>query len=260
MKIGIFDSGIGGLTVLHQARITLPEEEFIYYADSDHVPYGTKTKDEIAGYVFEAVDFFIKRNVSAIIIACNTATSVVIEDLRNSYSIPILGMEPAVKPAVKKCNQKRVMVCATPLTIREEKLKNLLRQVDEDHVVDLLALPELVRYAELELFESNNSEEYLRQALMPFQLEEYSAVILGCTHFNYFKDTFRRIFPIQAEFIDGSEGTVNHLKNILSGNEGMAKAKPSVEYYISGRKVIKDETLKKFERLQERLERMRQIM
>ena len=145
MKIGIFDSGIGGLTVLRQAMRSLPKEQYLFFADTAHVPYGTKTKEEILSYVDSAVNFMAEKGVKAIVIACNTATSAAIGYLRAKYSIPILGMEPAVKPAVQRNRGKRVMVIATPVTVREEKLKNLLAAVDKDHVVDLLALPELCR-------------------------------------------------------------------------------------------------------------------
>ena len=131
MRIAFFDSGIGGLTVLHQAKKLMPQEDYLYYADTDHVPYGSKTKEEIRRYVEEAVDFIAAQDVKALVVACNTATSVAIQSLRARYSFPILGMEPAVKPAVKNIAvSKRVLVTATPVTLREQKLHDLLLQVD----------------------------------------------------------------------------------------------------------------------------------
>jgi glutamate racemase len=256
LKIGFFDSGIGGLTVLHQAMLMLPEEDFIYFADTDNVPYGTKTKEEIIGYVDTAVDFLIHQGVKAIVIACNTATSTAIDYVRAKYSLPILGMEPAVKPAVEKCSDKRVMVIATPLTVREDKLRNLLQQVDDDHRVDLLPLPGLVLFAEAGKFEAEEVEVYLRKELSFYHLEDYSALILGCTHFNYFKDTFRIIFPEDVEFIDGSEGTVNHLRNILQERKLLEHNAATVDYYMSGRLVTEKDTLAHFAQLHQRLERM----
>ena len=168
----------------------------------------------------DALRFMLKKGVKAVIIACNTATSAAIQTLRSRYTIPILGMEPAVKPAVAREEEgKRVMVAATPLTLREEKLRNLLHQVDKHHTVDLLPLPELVRFAEREEFISPAVEEYLTQELAPYKAEEYSALVLGCTHFNYFKDTFARLFPSSTELIDGSVGTVNHLQDILQAGK-----------------------------------------
>ncbi len=257
MKIGIFDSGIGGLTVLHQALLTLPKEDYIYYADTDHVPYGTKTRDEIIGYVDRAVDFLIGKGVKAIVIACNTATSTAADYVRSKYRLPILGMEPAVKPAVAKSNGKRVMVIATPVTVREEKLRNLIQQVDDEHRVDLLALPGLVKFAEAGQFEGAEVEEYLRKELESYELGHYSALILGCTHFNYYKDTYRRIFPSEVVFVDGSEGTVNHLKRTLEERRLLEKNHGSVEYYTSGRLVYREEELEKLAMLHERLDKMK---
>ena len=128
MNIGIFDSGIGGMTLLHQAMIMLPQENFIFYADIDHVPYGTKTKEQVISYVDEVMQFMLAHDCKAVVIACNTATSVAAEIMREKYEIPIIGIEPAVKPAVEQSAGKRVMVVATPLTIREEKLKNLVEK------------------------------------------------------------------------------------------------------------------------------------
>lgn len=258
MKIGIFDSGIGGLTVLHQAMLTLPKEDFIYYADTDNVPYGTKSRDEIIGYVDRAVEFLVKKGVKAIVIACNTATSAAIDYIRGKYSLPVLGMEPAVKPAVERCNGKRVMVIATPLTVKEEKLHNLIQQVDDEHIVDLLSMPGLVTFAEGGLFDSPRVEEYLRKELAGYELDNYSALILGCTHFNYFKDTYRRIFPENVAFIDGSVGTVNHLKHILEDKGLLEENQGMVEYYVSGRQITDNSQLQQMKLLHERLELMLQ--
>lgn len=257
MKIGILDSGIGGLTVLHQALYTLPTEEFIYYADTDHVPYGTKSREEVIGFVDMAVNFLVQKGVKAIVIACNTATSIAAEYVRAKYNLPILGMEPAIKPAVRKSQGKRVMVIATPLTVKEDKLQNLLQQVDNDHRVDLLPLPGLVVFAEKGEFASSEVEAYLRKELSEYQLEDYSAFILGCTHFNYFKDTLHKILPDQVEFIDGTQGTINHLHNILKERDLLEQHASAVEYYTSGRLVTDDNLLKHFAKLHERLELMR---
>ena len=256
MKIGIFDSGIGGLTVLHQALITLPQEDYIYYADTDHVPYGSKSREEITGYVDRAVRFLIRKGAKAIIIACNTATSVAIDYIRNSYKLPVLGMEPAVKPAFARCSLKRVLVIATPVTVHEEKLHKLILRAGDEHIVDLLALPKLVTFAEEGRFEDPGVEQYLRQELLPYPLDQYSVLTLGCTHFNYFKDTFRNIFPDEVVLLDGSLGTVNYMKRILTEQNLLEKNAGTVEYYRSGKPVKEKKELEYFERLHDRLDRM----
>jgi len=255
MQIGFFDSGIGGLTVLHQAMRQMPQEDYLYYADTDHVPYGRKTKAEIRQCVTEAVDFIAAQGVKALVVACNTATSVAIRDLRARYSFPILGMEPAVKPAVSdtRCT-KRILVTATPVTIREEKLQNLLHQVDQHHQVDLLPLPHLVELAEAGQFTDGQAEAYLQEVLAPFDLSRYCTVVLGCTHFNYFKDSLNRILPDEIAILDGSSGTVNNLQHVLAERGLLEQGSGSVQYYTSGRSA---ECLRpKYERLLRRLDEM----
>ena len=259
MNIGIFDSGIGGMSVLHQALASLPQENYIFYADTDHVPYGTKTKEQVISYVDEMIQFMIAHNCKAVVIACNTATSVAASIMRQKYTIPIIGIEPAVKPAVEQSNGRRVMVVATPLTIREEKLKNLVDRVDNAHHVDLLPLPELVTFAEREEFNSEQVETYLRSQLSAYDLSSYGELVLGCTHFNYFKDSFRKIMPPQVQIIDGNMGTVNQLKRILESTGQLEQSEGNVRYFTSGREVVTKDQLDKMDRLHARLEEMSHI-
>ncbi len=268
MKIGIFDSGIGGLSVLHEAYHLLPEAEYVFYADTEHVPYGLKTPEQIRGYVLEIISFLLAKGVDAIVIACNTATAVAIEEVRYSYGIPILGMEPAVKPAVESTNDKRIMVMATPVTIRESKLQHLLQRVDEMHRVDLLPMPKLVEFAEREEFDTPAVEDYLQQQLSPFRIENYSALVLGCTHFNYFKPLYHKYFPAETLLIDGNGGTIRHLADVtqMSVNHKSSEiifsdiqdmvVRGKTEYYLSG-KIVQDSQLSHFMRLHNRLELVR---
>lgn len=241
MKIGIFDSGIGGLSVLHRAMKMMPGTEFIYYADKDHVPYGEKTVEEIRGFIEEILRFLIEKEVDAIVIACNTATVVATKEFRSQFPVPIIGMEPAVKKAIEEYQHldKRILVTATPITIAGKKLHQLIERVDEKHLTDLLPLPRLVRFAEAGDFESTDIETYLKTELSSFDLEDYTAVVLGCTHFNYFKNQFSRIFPGQIHFVDGNEGTLRQLMRVLP--QDYEKLETKVEYYYSGRAVSEEE-------------------
>ena len=204
MKIGIFDSGIGGISVLHEAYHRLPNEEYIFYADVDHVPYGIKSSEEIKGFVDEIVGKLYGMGVDAIVIACNTATAVGAAYVREKYDIPIIGMEPAVKPAIEVAERTsgRVLVMATPVTIRENKLHDLLVRLDTDHKVDLLPMPGLVRMAESEIFEGADVDDYIEEQLAVFDKEKYSEVVLGCTHFNYFKPAISKAFHGKVQLID----------------------------------------------------------
>lgn len=235
MKIGIYDSGIGGLSVLHRALKKMPEAEFIYYADTKHVPYGEKTREQIKGYVEEVLNFLIAKEVDAIVIACNTATSVATKEFRGEFAVPIVGMEPAVKRALKLYQdmQKRILVTATPVTIAGEKLHNLLEKVDTEHEVDLAPLPKLVRFAEAGRFQDPEVDKYLKNSLQSYTLNQYAAVVLGCTHFNYFKQSFRKIFPGEIHFVDGNEGTLRQLKRVLS-EQTRPDTPGKVTYYFSG--------------------------
>ena len=233
--IGVFDSGIGGLTVLKKIIEVLPNEEYIYYADKVNAPYGTKPKEEVKKYINEAVDFLLSKNVKAIVIACNTATSIAINDLRNKYSIPIIGIEPAAKPAVENKGKKRVLIMATPTTIKEEKLKNLLEKLNAKEYVDLIDMPKLVEFAEKGDFESNQVKKYIEEKLKQYNLNEYSELVLGCTHFPFFKKALSTIFPRETQIIDGSLGVANRLKNILEEQKLLGKNKLKIKYYNSGK-------------------------
>jgi len=243
--IGVFDSGIGGLTVLKKLIEILPKEKYIYYADKDNVPYGTKPKEEVKKYIEEAVNFLLSKKVKAIVVACNTATSIAIKDLREKYTIPIIGIEPAAKPAVENRGEKRVLIMATPTTIKEEKLKFLLEKLDATEYVDLVAMPKLVEFAEKEDFNSSEVTKYIKEQLIEYNLEQYSELVLGCTHFPLFKKVLAEIFPIDIQIIDGSKGVANRLKNILIQQEQLGNNKLEIEYYYSGRVVENKEKLER---------------
>lgn len=273
MNIGIFDSGIGGLTLLHQAMVLMPHENYIFYADTDHVPYGTKSKEQVVSYVDEVIRFMEVHQCKAVVIACNTATAVAAEVMRRKYELPIIGIEPAVKPAVQESDGKRVMVVATPLTVREEKLHNLVARVDDEHLVDLLALPRLVEFAERGEFVSDDVTAYLTERFAGYELDKYGELVLGCTHFNYFKDTFRKLMPDHVHIIDGSLGAVRQLARVLDARGQLAepimedmgslvwnKNDMNVRYFASGREMADENQLKKMQMLQERLECMRKII
>lgn len=251
LTIAFFDSGIGGITVLRQALKALPDMNYIYYADTQNAPYGTKSRESVRELVFNAVDNIVSLNASAVVIACNTATSVAIEDLRSRYSIPIIGMEPAVKPAVRiaGANHKRVLVTATPLTLKEEKLKNLIDRVDNEHIVDLLPLPELVRYAENLEFGEGAVSGYLKRELGACGLDRYGTIVLGCTHFLFYRNLIRKLVPDTIDIIDGNEGTVNHLKSILEQKKIIEPGSGKIDWYISGKKVVDRKKLAEFELL-----------
>lgn len=241
--IGVFDSGIGGITILKKIIEKLPNEEYIYYADTDNVPYGTKPKEDVKEYINKAVEFLISKKVKAIVIACNTATSIAVKELRNKYTTPIIGIEPAAKPAVENRGEKRVLIMATPTTIKEEKLKYLLNRLDAKEYVDLIPMPKLVEFAEKLDFKSNEVREYIQEQLKKYCLEDYSELVLGCTHFPFFKEILSEVFPKDVNIIDGSIGVANRLKSVLEERDLLGNNELEIKYYYSGKKVKDKERL-----------------
>lgn len=248
-SIGFLDSGFGGITVLSEALRQLPNENYIYYADIEHVPYGTKTKDEVRSYIFNAVEFLVKQGIKALVVACNTATSIAVRELRSMYSFPIVGMEPAVKPAVQNGNGKRVLVLATPLTLREEKFHNLVQRVDTEHIVDYLAFPELVELAEHMVFDYDKVIPVIKEKLSTFDISNYKTFVLGCTHFPIYRKVFKEVLPEYIDIIDGSVGTIKYLSHLLEeqGAFNTQKKGGEIVYFDSGKPVDSQERFKIFD-------------
>jgi glutamate racemase len=218
MSIAFFDSGIGGLTVLKTALNLLPDECYIYYADTKNLPYGIKPREEIKKYIFDSIEFLSKKNIKILVLACNTATAVALEDLKKMYDFPIIGMEPAIKSAIRKNKDKRILVLATTLTLKEQKLNSLIKSCSSNNRVEKQALDELVLFAERFEFNSSKVVRYIRSQFNTINLDEYGTIILGCTHFIYFKPIFRKIMPITIDIIDGNEDTVKKMVSELTKN------------------------------------------
>lgn len=218
MRIAFFDSGLGGLSVLHEALSQLPKEDYVYFADTHNVPYGSKTRNEVKQFVFQAVEELIKHDIKALVVACNTATSIAIKDLRQRYPFPIIGMEPAVKPAIEKyeASRKRVLVLATTLTLQEDKYSELISKIDRLQLADAMPMPGLVNLCERLQFDDALVLPYLEEQLKTIDFDDYGAVVLGCTHFPFFRDALSRYLPAHVEISDGNQGTVKHLKNTLA--------------------------------------------
>lgn len=242
---------------MHRAMKILPYEEFIFFADEDHVPYGTKTREEVLKFTDSAFEFLMSRDVKAIVVACNTATSVAVRAMRAKYSVPIIGMEPAVKKALE-LTSKKVLVIATPITVHGEKMHRLLDRFDSDNRAELLALPRLVDFAEHLEFDSPSVKKYLQENFARYDLEKFGALVLGCTHFNYFKNILREILPAQIKFVDGNDGTINELirqlgTNLIIGGSD-SKKNSQLEVYFSCRPITDSENLQRIENFLRRLD------
>ena len=223
MKIGFYDSGLGGIKTLKDIINMGLNEEIYFLADEKNKPYGTKTAKEVGKIAIDNVQKLIDLGCKIVVVACNTATSVAIEDLRNKFSeIEIIGTEPAVKLAVKEQSNKKILVIATTITVNGEKLHKLINSLDADNKIELLATDKLVKLVEDENF-SNNQEEinnYICEFLKPYNLEEYSHIILGCTHFPIVKENILEIVKdYNIKVIDGNEGIGRNLLNKIGEKE-----------------------------------------
>ncbi len=228
--IGVFDSGVGGVSVLRELTRLMPNEKYIYMGDSANAPYGTKTKEEIFNYATGCAHYLADNGVKALVVACNTATSVCIVDLRLTYShMPIVGIEPAIKPALKEKANKKIGVMATPLTLKEDKFNRLLDSFNTSKTVVPLPCPGLMELVERGLSESEEAYKYLSELFEG--LYDMDALVLGCTHYPFLKSTIRKILPA-VRIYDGGEGTARQLKRLIteSGIAAMPESGGKVEF------------------------------
>lgn len=214
MKIGFFDSGLGGLTIFSEA-INKLNADYLYIGDVLNAPYGIKSKEEVREYTFNNIKYLIDKACKIIVIACNTATSICIKDLRNMYpDICFIGTEPAVKPAILNNNHKKVLVMATSLTLKEEKLQNLISKLNASSDSILLPMDKLVRFAEDSMeIDYINANKYIKEQFKNIDFSEFSSVVLGCTHFPLFKEQFENNIPNYIKIIDSANGVVNNMIN-----------------------------------------------
>jgi len=224
--IGVFDSGVGGISVLKEAVKLLPKEDFIYFGDSKNAPYGTKKVEEVIELSFGAVDFLLEHGVKAVVVACNTATSAAIEPLRQRYiDIPIIGIEPALKPAVELNKKGKIIIMATPMTLSESKFQSLMKTYEKEIDIEKLPCAGLVELIEAGILEGEQVEEYLKSKFNPYLNTAISAVVLGCTHYPFISKSLMKILSKETTIIDGSIGTAKQLKRQLKENRLLREIK-----------------------------------
>lgn len=230
--IGFFDSGVGGVSVLHTARRILPNEHFLYYGDNGHAPYGPKPLEEIRRLSAESVGVLLDRGVKAVVIACNTATSAYAEILRAELKLPVIGMEPALKPAQEARHGGEILVLATQATLTLPKFQRLMKRYG-DHVIPVVGRG-LVELVEAGKADSPETEAALRELLGKYVGRSIDSVVLGCTHYPFLAGAIRRMFP-EAELFDGRTGTCMRLKHLLEAGGLRSKGtEGSVEFLTSG--------------------------
>ena len=221
--IAVIDSGMGGITVLRKLYKLMPNENYIYFGDSANAPYGVKSTDEIRQLTVDGFEMLKDMGAKAIVIACNTATSAAAAGLREKYpDFPIIGLEPAVKPAALSMEQPVVLVLATPLTLREKKYLKLVERFEGEATFIPLPAPELVRFIESGKLDSREEIDYLEKILAPYADNRVDAVVLGCTHFPFARRQIQRILGDEVLVFEGGKGAARQCKRLLENIDLLA--------------------------------------
>lgn len=201
--IGIFDSGVGGLSVLKELRTLMPETPFYYIADQAHVPYGKKSLDQIRGFSFSITRFLIDKGAGIIVAACNTASAAALQELRQAFpDLPFVGMEPAVKPATQHTQNGIVGVLATPATFQGRLYATLVERFAQDVQIMTDTLPGLVEAIEAGDLDTPETRRILESAIRPMVMAGADTLVLGCTHFPFVLPLIREIAGPEVEVID----------------------------------------------------------
>lgn len=222
-KIGVFDSGMGGLSVLADLLELLPTRDYIYYGDAANAPYGEKTKEEVQDFSVQITEKLLDMGCEAMVIACNTATSAAGELLRSKYDFPIFGMEPALKPAVLSHQPGSVLVMATSYTLANDKYHRLRKTYQGDRKVIPVPAPKFVRLVEEGIFQGEAIQDYLKELTRDIDLQEVGSVVLGCTHFLFLREELKNFFGENVAIFDGNLGTARHVRNTLGPGKGSGK-------------------------------------
>ena len=237
--IGIFDSGVGGLSVFREIRKLLPEESYVYYSDNAHCPYGEKSKEYITDRARTITDFLISKGADIIVVACNTATAAAISTLRNEFDIPFIGMEPAVKPAAAKTKSGIVGVLATAGTLKAEKyLTTRGKYAEEVRFVEHVG-EGFVELVERGALKGEEAEAIVRRSLLPLLEAGADTIVLGCTHYPFLAETIAKVaseFCPEREIsiIDPAPAVAKHLMEIMEEHRLIRNDGFSVELNSSG--------------------------
>ena len=221
LPVLFFDSGVGGISILRRSVRLLPCEDYLYFGDSLHAPYGVRSLGEVRELCLNALEPLIARGVKALVVACNTATSAAIGALRERHpDLIVIGTEPAIKPAVERHEGGRILVMATPMTLKEEKFLALQAQYQPRAEIIPLPCPGLMEFVEQGVTSGGAVEGYLLDKLEPYRNVPVSAIVLGCTHYPFLTGAIRRIVGRHVEIIDGADGVAQQLRSRLAA-EGL---------------------------------------
>ena len=234
--IGVFDSGVGGLSVLRAIRHALPNEHLIYIADSAYAPYGDRPLDVIEARAMAMVQHLVMAGAKAIVVACNTATVVAIEKIRASCELPVVALEPAIKPAVAHTTSRAIGVLATKRTVESPSVARLCEQYGGQSKIMLQACPGLVEQIERGEGESELTRQLLEGYLTPLITKGVDTLVLGCTHYPFLEPQIRSIVGPDMHIIESSTAVARQLHRRLGENETLMSEceSPSARFFTTG--------------------------
>ncbi len=216
--IAVFDSGVGGISVLRELVKIMPQEDYIYFGDSKNAPYGMKEQTVVRELTINCAKQLFDQGAKGLVVACNTATSAAVRKLREMYPyIPIVGIEPAVKPAVFCMDHPRVLVMATPMTIHAEKFHKLMDRYAQDATIIPLPCPGLMDFVERGDINGEDLKKYLNELLYSYSNHRVDAAVLGCTHYPFVREQIQKVLGESVRIFDGGEGTAREMRRRLSG-------------------------------------------
>lgn len=216
LPIAVIDSGVGGISVLRELIKIMPRENYVYFGDSKNAPYGSKEKSEVLQITRQNLKSLQEKGIKALVVACNTATSAAVRILREENpDLVIVGIEPAIKPPAVTLDHPRVLVMATPLTLKEEKFKRLVGQYSDR--ADIIPLPchRLAELVESGNIDSDEIDDYIASLLEPYRDQGIDALVLGCTHYPHVRETIERHISPTVKIFDGGEGTARETRRRL---------------------------------------------
>jgi len=233
--VGVFDSGVGGLSVLSRIRRQLPGEDLVYVADSAYMPYGCKTPEDVKQRCLLIAGFLLNKGIKALVVACNTATSMAVETLRTELDIPVIGMEPPVKPAVHASRAGVVGVLATTGTVGSEKFKRLKQRYAADTELIVQPCPGLVERIEKGDLSAGGTSVMLASFLQPLMEQGMDTLVLGCTHYPFITPLIRQIIGDDISIVDTGDAIARELEKQLYSRQLLSEnPSASPEFWSSG--------------------------
>lgn len=229
--IGVFDSGVGGLSVLREIRSILPGEDLLYVADSGYAPYGDRASEFILQRCEAIMAFFVAQGVKAVVIACNTATAIAVQALRARHSLPIVAMEPALKPATKKTRSGVVGILATSRTLASDSFACLAQRHGNGVKVLLQACPGFVELVENDELHGNKVNEMVERYVTPLIQQGADTLVLGCTHYPFLSPAIQSVCGARVSVIDPSPAVVRELHRRLRAAELLSTKEKGMEHF-----------------------------